>query len=458
MSSSSDAEAKRRRRAPRLTPTSAGPSAPTGRERVLDAVAELVSNGTYATTTVAQISKRAGVSSATFYTLFDDKERCFLAAYRRVADELVGKLERPAEATDPSSVWRVTLDTLFELADERPQTILLLAAEPKLSTRDALQARDQLLADIESAVQPLPATAGEGALSDIPAKALLGAALRLLVRRLNDDDSNLEELRDGLATWIESYRHAGRARWQTLNATPGLQAGPPNYGAGLAPPPRPSRGRTRLSSEQVAENQRQRILHATAAVTAEKGYADTTVADIVAEAGLAREVFYRHFRDKQDAFMNGYETGFQTLMALSVGAFYTSSEWPERIWAALRAYTDFMANFPTFAHLGMVESHTISPELVARVDERVMAFTFFLQDGNEYLETQDDTKQPVANEAIAMAMYELVSHMIRHGRNDELPGLLPLMAYIVLAPYTGADAACEFTDRKVGEALDGSAA
>jgi hypothetical protein len=80
-----------------------------------------------------------------------------------------------------------------------------------------------------------------------------------------------------------------------------------------------------------------------------------------------------------------------------------------------------------------------------------MAFTFFLQEGNEYLERQDDIKQPVAREAIAMAMYEITSHLIRHGRNDDLPGLLPLMSYIVLAPYTGAEAACEFVDRKIEE-------
>ena len=142
--------------------------------------------------------------------------------------------------------------------------------------------------------------------------------------------------------------------------------------------------------------------------------------------------------------MTSYETGFQALMALSVGAFYSSSEWPERIWSALVTYADFMVNFPSFAHLGMVESHTIGVELV---DERVMAFTVFLQDGYREQPGKIENGATIA-EAIAMSIYEITSHIIRHGRNRELPGLVPLMAYIVLAPFIGANAACEFVDRK----------
>jgi AcrR family transcriptional regulator len=456
VNTSRDAEAARCRRAGRLKADPSGPSGAAVRERLLDATAELVGQGAYATTTVSQISKHAAVSTATFYTMFGDKEECFLAAHRRAASGLVRELERRAKATEASMVWRATLEAIFELAAERPATLLLLTGEAKLTTRHALEARDRLMADIESIIERPRQAAHGGELPDIPAKALLGASFRLLVRRPHDGGRTLDELRDGLVGWAATYQTAAGRGWNELTPTAGLHAGPPNYGAGLAPPPRPSRGRTRLSAEQVAENQRQRILHAIAEVTAEKGYIQTTVANVVAQAGLAREVFYRHFRDKQDAFTAAYETGFQTLMALSVGAFYTSSDWPERIWAASRAYTDFMANFPSFAHLGMVESHTVSPELVARVDERVMAFTFFLQEGNAYLQAQADTAHSVTAEAIAMAMYELVSHMIRHGRNDELPGLLPLMTYIVLTPYTGAEVACEFVARKVRETVDSS--
>jgi hypothetical protein len=152
--------------------------------------------------------------------------------------------------------------------------------------------------------------------------------------------------------------------------------------------------------------------------------------------------------DKQDAFMAAYETGFQGLMSATVTAFFTPAPWPERVWSALRAYTDFMANYPTFAYLGMVESHSVSQELIDLVDARVMAFTVFLEEGQRP-PYRSEPLPDVVPEAIAMAIFELTSHMLRHGRNEEMPGLLPLIAYVVLAPYLGAEEAAQFTEERL---------
>jgi AcrR family transcriptional regulator len=397
--------------------------------------------------TVAQIASRAGVSTATFYKLFSDKEECFLAAYSRAADALVGKLERRIEDAEPSALWARGLESICAVAATDPRTIRLLTDEVVISTRRSLEARDQLLADLEGAIQHRARGYGGGPPQpDIPARMILGATLRLLLIRQRDPDASLEDLQAGLLEWVDSYRTpGGTPRWQALEPILALRAGPPNYAAGLAPPRRPPSGRSSLSPEQVAQSQRERILHAAAEVTATKGYVATSVADIVAAAGLAREVFYQHFRDKQDAFLSAYEMGFQALMSLVVGAFYSSDAWPERIWAIVRTYVDFMVNFPTFAHLGMVESHTVSPQIIARFDQRVMAFTVFLQ--KSYREPQDRPEpSTVVSEAVAMAMYEATAQSLRQGRSEDLPGLVPLMVYMILAPFIGPRDATIFVD------------
>jgi AcrR family transcriptional regulator len=56
------------------------------RARLLQAATEVVAEQGYVKTTVADILKRAGVSRATFYQLFRDREDCFHAAYRTNAD------------------------------------------------------------------------------------------------------------------------------------------------------------------------------------------------------------------------------------------------------------------------------------------------------------------------------------------------------------------------------------
>src|SRR4051794_24270823 len=56
------------------------------RARLLQAATDAVAELGYVKTTVADILGRAGVSRATFYQLFSDKEDCFQAAYQASAD------------------------------------------------------------------------------------------------------------------------------------------------------------------------------------------------------------------------------------------------------------------------------------------------------------------------------------------------------------------------------------
>src|SRR5213593_4073810 len=72
------------------------------RARLMAAVAGVVAQRSYAAATIAEISRRAGVSPKTFYEHFTDKLDCYLAAY----DEFAGVLlTRIAEALDADAPW-----------------------------------------------------------------------------------------------------------------------------------------------------------------------------------------------------------------------------------------------------------------------------------------------------------------------------------------------------------------
>ena len=74
------------------------------------------------------------------------------------------------------------------------------------------------------------------------------------------------------------------------------------------------RGRHKLAREEVVASQRERILRALAAAMAEKGYADTSVADVLSGAGVSRQTFYELFTDKQDCFMSAYEIAVDQIL------------------------------------------------------------------------------------------------------------------------------------------------
>ncbi len=64
------------------------------RERLLEAAVRVVAEKGYGPTTVADLTREAGISRTTFYAMFDDKEGCFLAAYDGIVDALVRRIDR----------------------------------------------------------------------------------------------------------------------------------------------------------------------------------------------------------------------------------------------------------------------------------------------------------------------------------------------------------------------------
>jgi AcrR family transcriptional regulator len=76
------------------------------RERILVAMAETVAKRGYQGTTIEHIVKRAGVSRATFYEHFENREDCLLAGFADAAAELQGRMEAAAAeaAAWPESV------------------------------------------------------------------------------------------------------------------------------------------------------------------------------------------------------------------------------------------------------------------------------------------------------------------------------------------------------------------
>jgi AcrR family transcriptional regulator len=93
------------------------------RERLLDAIANVVAEKGYAGTRVADITDYAGVSRKTFYELFTDKEECFLAAFDAITKLLMDRMA--GALTDLSdSNWRVRVRALLG------EFLRFLAGEP----------------------------------------------------------------------------------------------------------------------------------------------------------------------------------------------------------------------------------------------------------------------------------------------------------------------------------------
>jgi AcrR family transcriptional regulator len=423
------------------------------RSRLIDAIVEVVARAGYPETKVGDVAGAAHISRATFYELFENKEACFVAAHRQSTDRLLLETEQAVGEADPGRATDAVFAALIEAAVREPSTFNFLTHEAMLAGPQALDERDRLLAGLERIIEQAHGrAANSAALPDVPARTLLGGLIRVLGMRMRAGDGDFRELLTELIGWVDAYRVPGAEgrRW-TLTPNKAL-TGPVTIEdtAALSPVPLP-RGRHRLPAETVRRVQRERILHATAEVIRVKGYANTTVADIVAKAGVSREVFYSEFRSRRDAFVETHRLVFEQTMAAAAGAFFTSSGgWPDRVWDGWKALTDYALNAPSFAHFGLIESYALGPEIARRTDDAVLAFTVFLREGQSD-GPQAGRPSQSALDAIAGAALETAAFFVRHGRYREMIGVLPLTTYVTLAPFMGTVAAREFVERKVAE-------
>jgi AcrR family transcriptional regulator len=420
----------------------------TQRERLIAGMIAAAHRYGYAGANVAHVIAHAGVSRPTFYEYFADKDECFLAAHRDLSRLLIWEIRRAVAATPPERAVQAAIRALIKLCEEHPDRAVFLANEAMAAGWRGLDERDRLMEEIAQVVEQARAQAPPQALTpDLPIHLVFGAGRWLLAPVLRRGERDLSELEDELIRWVESYNlPTSEHRWHTLDPGPELPPSPHVAQISLQPPPPIPPGRSTLSKGEIATNQRERILYATAAEAASKGYHLTTIADITATAGVDRRVFYKQFSDKEQVFLAVHELCIQQMMAVTASAFFSAGAWPERAWEAMRACTQFQANHSIVTHIALVESHAVGASAIQRIDDNRTAFTIFFQEGNQH---RDEPASRLAMEATLAALFEIFYQQARRNQSDQMSRLTCNGVYIMLAPFLGPAAANEFIDQKL---------
>lgn len=99
------------------------------RERLIAAAAEACAEKGYAETSVADLARRAGVSTATFYKLFAGKLECFLEAHRELLERLLEEVDRVCREVEGEARVRTGVQTVLALLAADPPTARLLTVE-----------------------------------------------------------------------------------------------------------------------------------------------------------------------------------------------------------------------------------------------------------------------------------------------------------------------------------------
>ncbi len=115
------------------------------------------------------------------------------------------------------------------------------------------------------------------------------------------------------------------------------------------------RGRHAASRKVVEESQRIRLVEAMAKAVASKGYASTSVADVLALAGVSRKSFYEHFANKEECFVYTYDQAVEMILDDVTAATVTAPGMVEAAVEGTRAYLNFLSTHPEMAWTFLIE-------------------------------------------------------------------------------------------------------
>jgi AcrR family transcriptional regulator len=180
-----------------------------------------------------------------------------------------------------------------------------------------------------------------------------------------------------------------------------------------------------LETDSSTHQHRSRLLEGMAVAVAQKGYADTTIADIVREASVSRRTFYEHFATKADCLIALYEAASRNALKVLRGAMDPAHGWEEQLGRAIGAYLGCMAANPVLMRTLFIEILHLGPEGLAarrRVNREIADFM-----------RQVVPVSPELAMAVVGGIHELVLQAIEDGRVEELAQLTTTATQLVRA-------------------------
>lgn len=117
----------------------------------------------------------------------------------------------------------------------------------------------------------------------------------------------------------------------------------------------PARRKT-AERAQEPDIHRLRLLEGFASAVSERGYAATTIADIVKHARVSKRTFYEYFEDKEDCFLALYAEAIEILIAgVDRALRQPASTWQAQLDAGLDAYLSALEENPALTRACLLE-------------------------------------------------------------------------------------------------------
>lgn len=178
--------------------------------------------------------------------------------------------------------------------------------------------------------------------------------------------------------------------------------------------------------------QRRRIVEAMIESCAEKTFAATTIADIVARARISRTTFYKRFNDKRECFQAAVDVSLEELRATVVASHCPDDPPPRAVRRAIVVLLDALAARPGLGQLLTCEAIAVEPRIVERYRKLVVPAL-------EQLWGRGEGSTPLhLDPRVSFGQAQvLILGKVAAGQVDRLQELLPELTYLAVVPFAG---------------------
>ncbi|HXB64698.1 MAG TPA: TetR/AcrR family transcriptional regulator [Solirubrobacteraceae bacterium] len=456
------------------------------RIRIHGGMIEAATTRGYPLTSVKLVIGLAGVSRRSFYEQFSGKEDCFMATFDLVVNRAVKRLTEAyhsAEGGRPERL-RAALQAWCGEAEQSPKALRLAIAEAQSAGPEGLRRLQRatavcegLLANMfanrcpadpedapadshDAGADPRDAPADpedspadlEGAPADLqdagaddavagarvaaadpgdedpgvpPApvvRAIVGGLRRATQMRLLDDDTqHLQPLVEEMAEWALLFKSPAVRRLR----------------------PRPWAGQPfpqTLELESTAcggEDRRARVLRSAIETgLRQRKFSDVNAPRIAEGAGLPVEAVTRLYADPRACYVEALEVLGDELLQMVAAHELLGDQWADAVCGAVDAVLAHLADSPARLMTLTMKAFEAGPAAIAAVGTLAYELATLLTEG-----APERPRTRIAVEAIGGGVWHILYCEVLAGRGHRLPVLSEYVAYVVLAPYLGAERA-----------------
>jgi AcrR family transcriptional regulator len=200
----------------------------------------------------------------------------------------------------------------------------------------------------------------------------------------------------------------------------------------------PTSAMTETQTATQVNEHRHRLLQGMAHAVAAKGYGDTTIADIVREAGVSRRTFYEHFTTKAECLIALYEAASRTALKVLRESIDPRLEWETKVERALTAYLGCMAQNPVLMRTLFIEILGLGTEGLAarrRVNQEIAEFMLGVVNEGEH--RRGSTLSADMAMAVVGGINELILQYIEQSRVALLLDLVAPSSQLLRAVIEG---------------------